>query len=146
MNCISVRAIIEYEGKFLLVRNKSFGSDHGFWCLPGGGLKTGEDVFSTLKREMVEEMNIVPEIGNLLYIHQIKTDVGYTAPGLFFHIKNAKDYLTYDVEHSTHGKEELAAIDWVDIAEVDVLPKFLKNELPEIIKQGFVVSTRVRLE
>lgn len=143
MNTISVRAIIEHKGKFLLVKHKA---DPTFWCLPGGSMELGENIFSALERELIEETHVKPEIGNLIYIHQIKEKNGYSNPGLYFHIKNSKDYLNHNVSASTHGENEIAEIDWVDITKVNVLPKFLTEELPEIAKKGFNVNTRVRLE
>jgi ADP-ribose pyrophosphatase YjhB (NUDIX family) len=38
---INVRAIIPYNGKILLVRNKNLPN---YWCLPGGGLEQGEEL------------------------------------------------------------------------------------------------------
>lgn len=143
MSNISVRGIVENEGKFLLVRHKA---DDSYWCLPGGGMESDEDLFSALERELVEETCIKPEIGNLIYIHQIKTENGYSAPGFFFHIKNSQDYLNHDMNHSSHGKNELVEIDWLDITKITVLPKFLAKELPDIAKNGFNVNTRIRLE
>jgi len=143
MNRISVRAIIEYKGKFLLVKHKA---DSSYWCLPGGRIEDGENVLSALERELVEETNVKPEIGNLIYIHQIKENDRYNIPEFFFHVKNAKDYLNHNVADSTHGEHELAEIDWVDVTKVTVLPKFLSNELPDIAKKRFNVHTRIRLE
>ncbi len=37
-------------------------------ALPGGHLDYGEDVISCLVRELVEELGVKPEVGNLLYI------------------------------------------------------------------------------
>ncbi|MCP6719861.1 MAG: NUDIX hydrolase [Patescibacteria group bacterium] len=142
-NTISVRAIIEYEGKFLLVRNNASAD---FWCLPGGGMEPGENILSALERELIEETHVKPEISNLIYIHQIREKNGYSNPGLYFHIKNSKDYLNHNVAASTHGGHELAEIDWVDVTKVTVLPRFLASELPDIARNGFNVNTRIRLE
>ncbi len=143
MSKISVRGIIENEGKFLLVRHKA---DDGYWCLPGGGIEPNEDLLSALQRELIEETCVKPVIGNLIYIHQIKSENGYSNPGFFFHVKNPKDYLNHDMNHSSHGKNELVEMDWFDITKITVLPKFLAKELPDIAKNGFNVNTRIRLE
>ena len=140
---ISVRAIIEHDGKFLLVKHRA---DSTFWCLPGGGLEEGENVLSALERELIEETHVKPVIGNLIYIHQVKQDDGYTAPGLYFHIKNAEDYLNHNIYDSSHGKHEIAEIDWFDITKVTVLPKFLATELPDISKNGFNIPARVKFD
>lgn len=139
---MGARGIIEHNGKFLLVRNRV--SDN-FWCLPGGGIESGEDIVSALVREMIEETGIKPVVGNLLYIHQIKQENGYGIPGFYFHIENGSDYLNISIEKTTHGELELAEIDFVDISSVTVLPSFLKTELPELKKSGFNTPTQFRL-
>lgn len=141
---ISVRAIIEYDGKFLLVKQKSFGSAD-LWCLPGGRMEPGENIISALERELIEEINVKPEIGNLIYIHQIKeADGTFSIPGFYFHIKNAKDYLKHNINQSSHGTKELEMMEWVDITKVNVLPKFLASELPKISQHDFNVNTKIR--
>lgn len=48
MNLVSVKAIIEHEGKFLFARQHF---DTTFWCCLDGSLEPGEDLFPALKRE-----------------------------------------------------------------------------------------------
>lgn len=138
-----VRGITEHQGKFLLVKNVASSSD--FWCLPGGGIETGEDVVSALRREIFEETGIEPIIGNLLFVHQIGYKDGYGVPEFLFHIRNGKDFSAIDLTKTSHGEEELSAIDFVDIETVTVLPKFLKTELPELAAHNFETLTRFRL-
>ena len=61
---IKVRGVIIYEDKLLIVKHKQ----SEFMALPGGHLEYGEDVITCLKRELVEELGVVPEVGRLLYI------------------------------------------------------------------------------
>ena len=140
---MGARGIIEYQGMFLLVKNVA--SSGEFWCLPGGGIETDEDVVSALRRKIIEETGIEPTIGNLLYVHQIGQQGGYDVPEFFFHIRNGKDFLAIDLAKTTHGEEELLAINFVDIETVTVLPKFLKTELPELTAHNFETLTRFRL-
>lgn len=49
----SVYGIVIENDKILLVRPKGFYR----WEIPGGGVEKGEDDFSALKREMIEEAN-----------------------------------------------------------------------------------------
>ncbi len=135
--------IIEYQGKFLLVKNVASSGD--FWCLPGGGIETGEDLVSALRREIIEETGIEPTIGNLLYVHQIGRSGYYSVPEFLFHIRNGKDFSIIDLKKTSHGEEELLAIDFIDIETANVLPKFLKTELPELNAINFETPTRIRL-
>ncbi len=139
----SVKSIIEHQGLFLLIKDSRSVDD--FWCFPGGGVERGEDVFTALKREMIEETNVKPEIGNLLFVQQIQFSDKSLPPEFFFHITNAEDYLQHDVTRSSHGNQEIAAIDWIDVGQVEVRPDFMKTRLPEALKQDFRVATEVHL-
>lgn len=142
MSRIAVRGVIENEGKFLLVRQKF---NTTFWCLPGGGVEPGEDLFTALKRELVEETNVEPVIGNLLFIQQIRTSDGYDFPEFHFHVTNAEDYLRHDTVASTHGEKEIEEIDWIDVSQVTIKPEFLATRLPEVTKQNFDTKTEIHL-
>lgn len=131
MRRVSVRAIALHEGKLLCVRlcnyNEMASVEGEWWCLPGGTVEEGEVLEETLVREMVEETGIAPQIGKLLYVHQFifkeKEHLEF-----FFHIKNSTDYLSVDLESTTHGLEEIEEIDFVDTRTTVILPKFLSHE------------------
>lgn len=64
---LRVRAvIIENDQVLTLERNK--GDDH-FWCFPGGGVEDGESEKEALKRECLEEANVMVKVGKKIY-HQ----------------------------------------------------------------------------
>ena len=138
---LRVRAIIEHDGLYLLVRNKY---TPNFWCLPGGGVEQNEDIISALEREIIEELGIKPDVGNLLYVHTLKGGNGYELPAFYFHIKNGQDYVNFEVSSSSHGKLELLEAKFLDITNAHVLPSFLKHELPELRSSDFKHSTIVR--
>lgn len=126
---ITVRAIIVREEKLLCVRQKDYetGEPWDFWCLPGGKLDPGEALVPALRREMLEETNIAPEIGNLLYIQQFSEN-GVESLEFFFHVTNAEDYTAVDLSDTTHGEAEIEEIDFVTPEKVTILPKFLATE------------------
>jgi len=116
---IKVRGIILYEGKLLVA--KHLGTD--FMALPGGHLEYGEDVTTCLKRELVEELGVLPEIGRLLYISTFVSDDKTEYVEFFFEVKNGKDYLNIDGLERTHA-HELAEILWVSPdSNIEILPK-----------------------
>lgn len=53
------------EGRLLLVRR----ADNGHWCLPGGGVDSGERVVEALVREVEEETGIHVKPVNLIGIY-----------------------------------------------------------------------------
>jgi len=127
----AVRGIVLHNGKLLCVRLKPYNprilttTEH--WCLPGGGLDDGETLTDGIRREMLEETGVEPQIGELLYVHQFGTsDRDHLE--FFFHITNSGDYLDIDLSKSSHGTIEIAEIDFIDPATVDVRPVFLATE------------------
>jgi len=142
MGRMGARGIIYYGGKVLLVRNRL---SPDFWCLPGGGIEKGEGVLSAMRWELLEETGIEPKIGNLLYVHQIKGNDGYGTPEFFFHIENDEEYRSINLASTTHGELEIAEIDFKVITDVSVLPKFLKDEIPNLATKKFNQPTQFRL-
>ena len=127
---IKVRGVILHEGKLLIVKHLN----SGFMALPGGHLEYGEDVITCLKRELVEELGVEPEIGRLLYINTFIDKYEYVE--FFFEVKNGEKYLNIDGLERTHA-HELAEILWVSPSnDIEILPKqfdedFKKNRIFE---------------
>ena len=120
------------EGKLFAVRQKHYigratVDANDYWCTPGGGVDAGEALLPALEREMVEELGVKPVIGNLLFVQQfIHRDTEHME--FFFHITNAKDYLSIDLTTTTHGAIEIDTVDFVDPSQERVLPALLTNE------------------
>ncbi len=54
-----VCAIIQKEGKVFIAQRKPHKSLGGYWEFPGGKLEFGEDPIAALKRELLEEMEMI---------------------------------------------------------------------------------------
>jgi ADP-ribose pyrophosphatase YjhB (NUDIX family) len=114
---IKVRGVIVHDNKLLIVKHK----ESQFMALPGGHLEYGEDVVTCLKRELVEELGVLPEIGRLLYINTFKVNNQYVE--FFFEVKNGEKYLNIDGLERTHS-HELAEIMWLSSdTDIEILPK-----------------------
>ncbi len=126
MKRVAVLGVVVHDGKLLCVKHKSYNKPRieDFWCIPGGGVDDNEALQDALNREMIEETDIKPDIGGLLYIQQFK-DSEREHLEFFFHITNPKDYLNIDLSKSTHGEIEIAKIDFIDPSKNNILPKFL---------------------
>lgn len=126
---IAVRGIVVHEGKLLCCKLKDTlsGQPLDFWCTPGGGLDEGEALIPGLKREMLEETGIEASVGDLLFIQQFAQGDNEHIE-FFFHIDNPADFTQIDLSKTTHGQAEIAEFAFIDPAENNVLPSFLKAE------------------
>jgi ADP-ribose pyrophosphatase YjhB (NUDIX family) len=121
---IKVRGIIIHNNKLLIVKHK----ESQFMALPGGHLEYGEDVITCIKRELVEELGVIPEIGKLLYISTFMGKKKDEYVEFFFEVKNGEKYLNIDGLERTHA-HELAEILWVSPdSDIEILPKKLNED------------------
>lgn len=133
MRRVNVRGIIVNDKGELFCQRLTARERDGrdFWCTPGGGLDTGESLLDGLRREMVEETGVAPEIGRLLFVQQFAEKGDQSAHGpseqleFFFHITNWQDYQQIDLSATTHGELEVAACGFVDPKSTVILPSFL---------------------
>jgi ADP-ribose pyrophosphatase YjhB (NUDIX family) len=58
-------AIFDHEGKILLTRR----TDNGQWCLPGGGMESGESAAEACEREVLEETGLSVRVKRLVGVY-----------------------------------------------------------------------------
>ena len=142
---VNVRGIIiNDKGELFCQRLTARNSDgRDFWCTPGGGLDLGEEITDGLKREMIEETGVSPEIGPLLFIQQFSESGENSShgpseqPEFFFHITNWQDYQEINLDSTTHGVEEIAECDFVDPKTTRILPSILSDiDLNDLVSQA----------
>jgi 8-oxo-dGTP diphosphatase len=69
-----VAAVIERDGSFLLCKRPLLKRHGGLWEFPGGKVEPGEGLAQAVKRELLEELNlIVTELGS---VHMTLEDPG----------------------------------------------------------------------
>ncbi len=59
-------ALIVENNQLLVIKHKK--QQRQYYLLPGGGVDLGETIESALKREMLEELNVRIEVGDLVYL------------------------------------------------------------------------------
>ena len=138
---INVRAIIYKNGKIFGVRQNNAQGPSVHWAVPGGGLDPMESVVDGVRREIIEETGVEPEIGDLLFIQQFKSRrEGFDEEmELFFHVKNVDDFDDIDLKKTTHGVTEIAEYGFIDPKNEPILPKLLSEvDIKESIQSRIV--------
>lgn len=134
---IRCRAIILHEGKLLVVKHPH---DTSFAALPGGHLEWGEDIRECLRREIIEELGIVPKIGRLLYVNNFIEEDNIQSIEFFFEVTNTYDFK--NIKDSTKIQaDEIVEVFWAKPTEtILVLPQGLWEDF----KTGTIFSDQVR--
>ena len=133
---VRTRGIIMCDEKILVMKHKS---DYYYYALPGGHMELGESVIDSIKREIIEELGITPQIGRLLYINNFKGEEVQSVE-FFFEITNGKDYLDTESIGGTH-KHEFVELCWVGRNDNKIiLPKPIQDNL----NNGTILSDTVR--
>ena len=68
MKTIHVVAAIIYDGNRILATQRGYGPYKDGWEFPGGKIESGESFQEALKREIMEELDTVIEVGEELMI------------------------------------------------------------------------------
>ena len=125
----AVRAIIHNNGKILAAKLKApDGIINPYWCTLGGGLHEKESLVPALERELLEETGIDADVGRLVFIQQFYEQERDTEHlEFFFEINNSDDFLDLDIDNTSHGKNEINQIEFVDPKSVRILPECLKS-------------------
>lgn len=139
---IAAGALVEHEGRVLLVRHRKPGA-YDFWVCPGGGAEDREDLRDTVRREVREECGLVVEPDRLAYVEEF-TRPGWRECKLWFtarlvggtittaadeavreHIVEAAWLARGDFEGRTVFPPMLHADDWADRAGGFAFPRYV---------------------
>ena len=61
--CVVAGLLLDSKGRALIAKRSQFMSSPGLWELPGGKIETGELPRDALKRELLEELQVIVSVG-----------------------------------------------------------------------------------
>jgi len=133
---VRVRAVIVNDGKLLVMRMHT----NKFYALPGGKLEIGETIHGCLKREIIEELGVEPQIGRFLFVNNFNEKNGDQSIDFIFEVKNGVDYLDEKNLNGTHSFE-YNDICWVGKNDSKII---LPKQIQDYLNDGTILSDAVR--
>jgi len=138
-NKIRVRAcglLIENQ-KILLAELLSPISKEMIWIPPGGGIKFGEKLRGTVKREFFEETSLTVQVKELLHLEELILD-NFHVVEFYYRVEKISGELALggDPEYTKEEQilKSLAFKSKEEIKELKVTPDYIKNEFWEEIE------------
>lgn len=114
INIIASACVVDNNKVLLVQENKK--EIKGLWDLPGGKVKSDEDIKQAVIREILEETGYKIDVNNILLIQNYVTDTGVLLI-IFF---NAK---LLDNKQLKYRENEIKSVKWFTLEELKNIPK-----------------------
>lgn len=111
---VGVGAVVIRDGKILLVKRANE-PNKGKWSVPGGLVRTGETLEEALKREILEELGVSVEVG----------DVACVTDEIFYDENRNVEYhyividFYADINGEPRPMSDAADVAWFDLNRID---------------------------
>ena len=140
---IRVGTVVKRDGALLLVRHDKPAREP-YWVLPGGRLEPGETIPECAERELLEETGLKGRFLGVLYVseflqegrHTVDITVRVEAP-------RGEANLGSDPEVEESSEPTLKELRWVEmgeLAEIPLLPDWIKERLLQVAEWGCSVG------
>jgi 8-oxo-dGTP diphosphatase len=122
---VRICGILIENNHVLLAKHQGLGEAGFLWNPPGGGAHFGETYSETLKREFLEETNLIIEVGQFLIFNEyIKNEIH--ALELFFEVKRTAGELKLGADPELSSEEQML-VDLKFWSKAEIL-EFPKNQ------------------
>lgn len=81
-----VAGVILRGNQIVMIRRK-YGTNKGKWCIPCGNVEVGEDVRTTVRREIKEETGLDVEVGDIVDVLSTHHSPERSVVGVWFFVK-----------------------------------------------------------
>lgn len=129
MRRICVRGIIYDDSQLLLIRR--IRSDREYYVFPGGGVENRETLLEALNRELIEEIGVktrfIKELYTLVTDERIEHYMLCQYVSGDFGMGKGPEYTSE--EYKSHGEYHPVKIKVSDIANYNVVPEKIKEQL-----------------
>ncbi|MFL0110765.1 (deoxy)nucleoside triphosphate pyrophosphohydrolase [Tenacibaculum maritimum] len=125
-----VAAIIQYKDLVLCAQRNKSSLDYISlkFEFPGGKIEKGETQKKALKRELIEELNIVPDIKeHYLTVSHKYPDFNLVMHSFICEVRSKKITLNEHISHQWLPIKELTKLDWA-AADLPIVYKLIENE------------------
>lgn len=127
---VRVSGILVEDGRILLVRHKSLGTQGILWAPPGGGMKFGFSAHENLAREFREETGLEISISRFLFVHEF-LHLPLHAVELFYEVKRTGGSLSMGSDPEMPAEEQIIeAVEFVDLKD---LAKMERKQIHQIL-------------
>jgi 8-oxo-dGTP diphosphatase len=125
-----VAAILCFEDKILCVQRQESKLPYisKKFEFPGGKIETGESNREALKRELIEELNITPQIEDLyLSVNHLYPDFEITMHSFICIVESKEIILNEHISSQWLTRKELSKLDWA-AADIPIVTKLMSHE------------------
>lgn len=129
MKIVNVVAAVIKENNKIYATQRGYGELMGKWEFPGGKIEEGEKPEEALKREIMEELDIIIEVGKLLDTIEYDYPTFHLSMNCFVcKIISGSIILKEHNDAKWLAKNELRSLDWLpaDIELIDKVEGLLK--------------------
>ncbi len=138
---VGIKAIIEHDNKFLLLKKSLKDSSlEYYWDVPGGKIENDEDIEETLKRELEEEIDYHGQfqVGKLLDVYKLPFSVenNHGLFLVFYKVIAQVNAINLSSEHTSYQwftKEELKKV--MQKEEKNIIRGGVKGALDKVLSQ-----------